>query len=398
MILVNRLGSVVLSKKLGSTWIKIPCIGVIGSCEYADVCDLLKNAECPPPFQAKNIPCKCPFNQPKSYLERRVHHLGDVHSEGDGQRAWEDHWIGSQNDVAHLGQICLGVSAVLEHGVCSSHGVEHRLPTQEVRGSSPTLVILSSFGWIIHSLISLNETGVQVSRYRLYAEAEYIFREIDTVPGLKINGENINNLRYADDTVLLAESQNDLQNLVIIIEEHSGKYGLLMNVKKTKKEPPKAEIKVKGKSIEQIDHFVYLGQLITTDGSETWTLNKSIEKRRDAMEMWMYRRMNRISWKDKVTNKEVLDKVGMQKPELLQLVQRRKLAYYGHIRRHCGIQKRVVEGKVEGKRGRGRKRQSWLANIQETSQLRLSVACEAALYRERWRRMTAHLGDGTAQS
>ncbi|RUS73422.1 hypothetical protein EGW08_018810 [Elysia chlorotica] len=94
---------------------------------------------------------------------------------------------------------------------------------------------------------------------------------------------------------------------------------------------------------------------------------------------------------------EVLDKVGMQKSELLQLIQRRKLAYYGHIRRHCSIQKRVVEGKVEGKRGRGRKRQSWLANIQETSQLRLSVACEAALDRERWRRMTAHLGDGTAQ-
>ncbi|RUS84333.1 hypothetical protein EGW08_007927 [Elysia chlorotica] len=275
------------------------------------------------------------------------------------------------------------------------------------------------------------------------AMQEYIFREIDTVPGLKINGENINNLRYADDTVLLAESQNDLQNLVTIIEEHSGKYGLLMNVKKTKvmviskKEPPKAEIKVKGKSIEQIDQFVYLGQLITTDGrsdseikrritiaknafskysqiltnkrvslptrlrtmkcfvwspflyaSETWTLNQSIEKRIDAMEMWLYRRMNRISWKDKVTNKEVLDKVGMQKPELLQLIQRRKLAYYGHIRRHCSIQKRVVEGKVEGKRGRGRKRQS---------QIRLSVACEAALDRERWRRMTAHLGDGTAQ-
>ncbi|RUS89328.1 hypothetical protein EGW08_002935 [Elysia chlorotica] len=133
----------------------------------------------------------------------------------------------------------------------------------------------------------------------------------------------------------------------------------------SKKEPPKTEIKVKGKSIEQIDQFVYLGQLITTD--------------------------------DKVTNKEVLDKVGMQKLELLQLIQKRKLAYYGHIRRHCSIQKRVVEGKVEGKRGRGRKRQSWLANIQETSKLRLSVTCEAALDRERWRRMTAHFGDGTAQ-
>ncbi|RUS84039.1 hypothetical protein EGW08_008217 [Elysia chlorotica] len=91
------------------------------------------------------------------------------------------------------------------------------------------------------------------------------------------------------------------------------------------------------------------------------------------------------------------EKNGMQKPELLQLIQRRKLAYYVHIRRHCSIQKRVVEGKVGGKLGRGRKRQSWLANIQETSQLRLSVACEAALDHERWRRMIAHLGDGTAQ-
>ncbi|RUS74522.1 hypothetical protein EGW08_017710 [Elysia chlorotica] len=118
------------------------------------------------------------------------------------------------------------------------------------------------------------------SLFNLYTE--YIFREIDTVPGLKINGENINNLRYADDTVLLAESQNDLQNLVTIIEEHSGKYGLLMNVKKTKvmviskKEPPKTEIKVKGKSIEQIDQFVYLGQLITTDGRSDSEIKRRI--------------------------------------------------------------------------------------------------------------------------
>ncbi|RUS72821.1 hypothetical protein EGW08_019414 [Elysia chlorotica] len=164
---------------------------------------------------------------------------------------------------------------------------------------------------------------------------------------------------YADDTVLLAESQNDLQNLVTIIEEHSGKYGLLMNVKKTKvmviskKEPPKAEIKVKGKSIEQIDQFVYLGQLITTDGRSDSEIKRRITIAKNA-----FSKYSQI-----LTNKR----------------------------------KRVVEGKVEGKRGRGRKRQSWLANIQETSQLRLSVACEAALDREHWRRMTAHLGDGTAQ-
>ncbi|GFR79706.1 retrovirus-related Pol polyprotein LINE-1 [Elysia marginata] len=70
------------------------------------------------------------------------------------------------------------------------------------------------------------------SLFNLYTE--YIFREIDDVPGLKVNGENINNLRYADDTVLLAESENDLQNLVTIIEEKSEQYGLMMNTKETK--------------------------------------------------------------------------------------------------------------------------------------------------------------------
>ncbi|GFR72204.1 retrovirus-related Pol polyprotein from type-1 retrotransposable element R2 [Elysia marginata] len=107
------------------------------------------------------------------------------------------------------------------------------------------------------------------SLFNLYTE--YIFPEIDDVPGLKVNGENINNLRYADDTVLLAESENDLQNLVTIIEEKSKQYGLMMNTKKTKvmviskTEPPKVNTKVKGKCIVQIEQFKYLGQLITTD-------------------------------------------------------------------------------------------------------------------------------------
>ncbi|GFS07445.1 retrovirus-related Pol polyprotein from type-1 retrotransposable element R2 [Elysia marginata] len=98
-----------------------------------------------------------------------------------------------------------------------------------------------------------------------------LYTEIDDVPGLKVNGENINNLRLSDDTVLLAESEKGLQNIVTIIEEKSEQYGLMMNTKKTKvmviskTEPPKVNIKVKGKCIEQIAQFKYLGQLITTD-------------------------------------------------------------------------------------------------------------------------------------
>ncbi|GFS24167.1 endonuclease-reverse transcriptase [Elysia marginata] len=90
--------------------------------------------------------------------------------------------------------------------------------------------------------------------------------------------------------------------------------------------------------------------------SETWTLNKNTEKRIEAMEMWIYRRMQRISWKEKVTNKKVLESVGLQRPELLLTIQRRKMKYYGHLRRHDSIQKRILEGKIGGRRSRGRRR------------------------------------------
>ncbi|GFR79052.1 endonuclease-reverse transcriptase [Elysia marginata] len=134
--------------------------------------------------------------------------------------------------------------------------------------------------------------------------------------------------------------------------------------------------------------------------SETWTLNKNTEKRIEAMEMWIYRRMQRISWKEKVTNKKVLESVGLQRPELLLTIQRRKMKYYGHLRRHdtCSMQKRILEGKIDGRRGRGRRRQTWLGNIQDTSQMKMCEVCETTLDRRRWRTVTAHLGDGMAPS
>ncbi|GFR96083.1 endonuclease-reverse transcriptase [Elysia marginata] len=92
--------------------------------------------------------------------------------------------------------------------------------------------------------------------------------------------------------------------------------------------------------------------------SETWALNKNTEKRIEAMEMWIYRRMQRISWKEKVTNKKVLESVGLQRPEFLLTIQRRKMKYYGHLRRHDSIQKRILEGKIDGRRCRGRRRQT----------------------------------------
>ena len=51
----------VLERKVGSAWIKIPCIGDIGSCTYDDLCETLSGAECPDPFVDNGVPCKCPF-------------------------------------------------------------------------------------------------------------------------------------------------------------------------------------------------------------------------------------------------------------------------------------------------------------------------------------------------
>ncbi|GFR72685.1 hypothetical protein ElyMa_002119100 [Elysia marginata] len=70
----------------------------------------------------------------------------------------------------------------------------------------------------------------------------------------------------------------------------------------------------------------------------------------------------------------------------------------GHLRRHDSIQKRILEGKIDGRRGRGRRRQTWLGNIQEMSQMKICEVCETALDRRRWRTVTAHLGDGMAPS
>ena len=70
------------------------------------------------------------------------------------------------------------------------------------------------------------------SIFNVYTEE--IFKEFEELPGIKLLGEYINNLRYADDTVLLAESEEELQTLVDAVKEGSLRFGLEMNTKKTK--------------------------------------------------------------------------------------------------------------------------------------------------------------------
>lgn len=101
-------------------------------------------------------------------------------------------------------------------------------------------------------------------------------------------------------------------------------------------------------------------------GCEAWTLKEDTRRRIEAFEMWCYRRMLRISWIQKVTNDRVLDRVHMAR-KLIKTVKKRKIAYLGHVLRHrrYRILQLVMMGKIEGKRGRGRRKKSWMRNIRE---------------------------------
>ena len=84
--------------------------------------------------------------------------------------------------------------------------------------------------------------------------------------GIKIAGRNINNLRYADDTTLMAESEEELKSLLMKVKEESEKASLKLNIQKTKimASSPIASWQTDGKTMETVTDFVFLGSKITT--------------------------------------------------------------------------------------------------------------------------------------
>ena len=101
-------------------------------------------------------------------------------------------------------------------------------------------------------------------------------KALEDLVGVKVGGVNINNLRYVDDAVIIAESEEQLQQLMNVVEEESAKKGLKINMKKTetmvvtkKKEVPKCTIKLGGEELKQVKRFKYLGSIITEDGRST---------------------------------------------------------------------------------------------------------------------------------
>ena len=86
--------------------------------------------------------------------------------------------------------------------------------------------------------------------------------------GIKIAGRNINNLRYADDTTLMAESEEDLKSLLMKVKEESEKVGLKLSIQKTKimASGPITSWQTDGEIVETVRDFIFLGSKITADG------------------------------------------------------------------------------------------------------------------------------------
>ena len=86
--------------------------------------------------------------------------------------------------------------------------------------------------------------------------------------GIKIVGRNINNLRYADDTTLMAESEEELKSLLMTVKEQSEKVGLELNIQKTKimASGPITSWEIDGETVETVSDFIFLGYKITADG------------------------------------------------------------------------------------------------------------------------------------
>ena len=93
-------------------------------------------------------------------------------------------------------------------------------------------------------------------------------RLVEAQAGIKIAGRNINNLRYADGTTLMAESEEELKSLLMKVKEESEKAGLKLNIQKTKimASSPIISWEIDGETVETVSAFIFLGSKITADG------------------------------------------------------------------------------------------------------------------------------------
>jgi len=250
--------------------------------------------------------------------------------------------------------------------------------------------------------------------FNLYSEM--ILRELEDRPeGILVNGVRINNLRYADDTVILASTEEELQSLFDTAVAASERLGLQINSKKTKSmviskltPEPQCNLLHGQAKIEQVSSFNYLGALVNSEGRckpeirrrialskdafnrlrplftdrklsrrikirvmksfvwsvllygcESWTLTNETKRNLEAAEMWFYRRMLKISYVERVTNEEIMRRMETRR-ELLYIVEKRQQKFLGHIIRKGGTEDLCLAGRLPGKKARGGQRKLFL--------------------------------------
>ena len=122
--------------------------------------------------------------------------------------------------------------------------------------------------------------------FNLYAE--YITRNSrldEAQAGIKIAGRNINNLRYADDTTLVAESEEELKSLLVKVKEESENAGLKFNIQKTKimASGPITSWQIDGETVEVVSDFIFMDSKITADGDCSHEIKRHLHLGRKVM-------------------------------------------------------------------------------------------------------------------
>ncbi|PIK46132.1 endonuclease-reverse transcriptase [Apostichopus japonicus] len=176
-----------------------------------------------------------------------------------------------------------------------------------------------------------------------------------------------------------------------IVTDEGSKPEILSRIAQTTSAITKLKLIWKDRNITLRSKIRLMRSLVTSIflyACESWTLTADIERRIQAVEMRCFRRLLNISYRDHISNQEVRNRIGQAigpYDDLLTIVKKRKLRWYGHVTRSTGLAKTILQGTVPGGRRRGRQRKRWEDNIPEWTGLKLPDALRDAEDRKKWR-------------